>query len=297
MEEQSPHPTEAEINTNDSSEAGTLSGNVEQNDNTDNSEPQENIPNDTDTMEESIEDEQSRTAIYAQQIQEIGALMIITASEEFNGKQLEEIDDPAQKKLKQGTELLLGYSDQKYKMVGENPMQIPINGQNGEIQGITNGDESTLTCTIKMPDGNLITQVLPRKEVAFAYLVAERDVIASQFTDDEQVIFQTYIDILQNGETAVQDLPENLQESITNLSTIYKEKIESLAEKNPRAQEMLNLFRQNRMEEIIIELSNDNPEEANRLKKLIESDNTQLAGLLLLMLIAGTFSIVSSATK
>lgn len=258
----------------------------------------ENIsdPHDTDTIqaEENIEAEKSSETILSRQIEEAGAFLLVaslTAAHEI--PQEERDNDPAKRRLYQTAQLISnGYTDQSYLIKGENPLLFTVNGQQGEVQRIAGGEEHFLSCDIKMPDGTVINQEIPRKDIAFAYLIAEKDTISTLFSEDEQKIFQVYVDIIQNGEAIAQSLPEDFQETVDSLTATYKERVELIAAENPQAQEMLNLLSDNKIEELIPQLTDD-PEESKRLKDLLTSENAGLAGLLLLMLIVGTLSAVT----
>jgi hypothetical protein len=267
----------------------------------------EDTSEDSETSESTTESAENERLAKVEQAQNIGAQLLVlkgnTLNEELAGKTEDEkkkiLEDPGKRKIKEVGDLLYGYdgSTPLNASTGE-PILVQINGQQGNIQRITGiGENNSLICEVKLADGTNQTQELPRIQVALAQLVAERTLILGQFSDSEQVVLKTYLDIIQHTGHGELTLPDELPDAIDNIKESVELQAEELGKTNPKMRKALDLLAAGKVEDVIREASNGDPKEENRLRKLVESGDLKMGGLFLLMILISTFSAVGKLSN
>lgn len=271
--------------------------------------PQEDsFSGDQETNSDSSADTEAVETIHIteEHVKNLGAQMLVlkgnALNQEIAGKskefQAKILENAGKRKLKDIGDILYTYSGEVvYDTSGGEPLKLQINGQDGKIQKIIGvGENNSLKCELKMSDNTTVTLEVPRIQVALGQLKAERSKIFSLFSENEQVVLDAWLNTVFDNSDGDFSPSENLESAIERLSESVGKKAEELAKTNPKMKEALDLLSQSRYDELIIQISESDPEEGKKLKQLIDSGDMELGGLLILMIFMGTLSAMGSLT-
>jgi hypothetical protein len=201
--------------------------------------------------------------------------------------------NPEKRKLYEVAINLTYQGEQTFNLKG-NPLSLGEGVSITKIKGVSEDD--LLICEV-LKDGQLVTQNFPRKDIMFRQIVSEREAITKSLPPEAQKLFSIYVDSLVAGGKTI-DFGDDFNTVVAEAQEIYFAKAQQMAENNPEMSQVLELFKNPLMNITeILNIAESDPEERARLKELIESGNMQLGAFLLLMLVVGTFSAVTSMSQ
>lgn len=267
----------------------------------------EPVEEDTDDPEESMERKEEKPSLNIEHIKNLGAQLIVlkgnAVNQELAGKSKENqekiLENEGKRKLKEVGFILYEYMGEDIFNTSQGePIFLQVNGQTGSVQRIVGiGENNSLKCEIKMLDNTTETLELPRNQVGLAQLESEKAKVLSLFSNSEQVVLTAYLESLHHTSDNKFTPSDELINAIENMTESINNQADELAKTNPEMREVMDLLRANKYEDLIREISKKDPEEAEKLKKLIDSGDIRLTGLLILMVLLGTISAMGKLTE